>query len=202
MFNLTQLDINQLQWVCQGEIHSHFSVLRSLSETNAQTISDAITSWFQKQRIDMPQMHFTFDGAATFTGRHAGVTAQMKAANPHMVSVHCDAHREALAAADACQKVNYLCGIFQPVLQQTATGEKHANSHDETYLREGKALEDIHQPLRENNCRSAIWSMQCVQDTAIITTTRHKQVQPLVPNTCRNSDATKSQADLPTSRAV
>ena len=113
--NLTQLDIH-LRLVCQGEIRSRFGLFKSLSDTTARTISDVITSWCEEQKMDMRRMHFSSDGAATFTGRHAGVAARMKAANPHMVSVHCVAHREALAAADACHKVDFLRDTFQPVL--------------------------------------------------------------------------------------
>ena len=60
----------------------------------------------------MRRLHFGTDGAANFTGRHTGVATRLKAVNPHMVHVHWVAHREALAAAGACETIAYLKDIF------------------------------------------------------------------------------------------
>ena len=44
------------------------------------------------------------------------MATRLKAVNPHMVHVHCVAHREELAAADACQTIAYLMDVLQPTL--------------------------------------------------------------------------------------
>ena len=61
-------------------------------------------------------MHLGTDGASNFTGCHSGVAAQLKKKHPRMIRVHCVAHREALAAADACKEVPYLKETFQSTL--------------------------------------------------------------------------------------
>ena len=64
----------------------------------------------------MQRMHLGTDGSFNFTGCHSGVAAQLKKKHPCMIHVHCVAHREALAAADACKEVPYLKETFQPTL--------------------------------------------------------------------------------------
>ena len=44
------------------------------------------------------------------------MAARLKANHPHMIHVHCVAHREALAAADAYSDVTHLKNTFQPTL--------------------------------------------------------------------------------------
>ena len=63
-------------------------------------------------------MHLDTDGASNFTGFQSGIAAhdQLKEKHPHMIHVHCVAHREALAAADACKEVSYLKETFQSTL--------------------------------------------------------------------------------------
>ena len=65
----------------------------------------------------MRRLHLGTDGPATFTARHTRVAIRLKAANTHMVHVHCVAHREALAAADACQIIANLKDVSQPPLR-------------------------------------------------------------------------------------
>lgn len=61
------------------------------------------------------------------TGRIKGVAAQMKKDNPNMVSVHCIAHREALAAADAAKRfpdMNCVDGLVNKVSEWMGRSKK------------------------------------------------------------------------------
>ena len=42
------------------------------------------------------------------TGRQSGVAARLKGHNPEIVSLHCGAHRLALASSQAAQHVSYM----------------------------------------------------------------------------------------------
>lgn len=49
---------------------------------------------------------FGSDGASVMTGRHAGVSARLRDSIPSLVSVHCVAHKLALAASGAASHVS------------------------------------------------------------------------------------------------
>ena len=51
---------------------------------------------------------FGSDGAAVMTGRRAGVAVRLRVHNPEMVSLHCGAHRLALASSQAAQHLTYM----------------------------------------------------------------------------------------------
>ena len=48
------------------------------------------------------------DGAAVMMDRRSEVAARLKGDNPEIVSVHCGAHRLALASSQAAQHVPYM----------------------------------------------------------------------------------------------
>ena len=52
------------------------------------------------------------------TGRHNGVAARLKRLQPILTSVHCNAHRLALAAAQSGDSVPYIANTFKPTLRQ------------------------------------------------------------------------------------
>ena len=115
VLNITQLDLH-LRFILEGRIVSRFGAIQSVPNTTAETLSNAISQWCIQRGINMRRLHFGTDGAANFTGRYTGVATQLRAVNPHMVHVHCVAHREALAAGDVCQTIAYLKDVFQPTL--------------------------------------------------------------------------------------
>ena len=51
---------------------------------------------------------FGSDGASVMTGRNEGVATRLKRLNNNIISVHCVAHRLALATSQASQSVPYL----------------------------------------------------------------------------------------------
>ena len=59
---------------------------------------------------------FGSDGAAVMTGKHAGAAARLKQRQPMLTSIHCIAHRLALAASQAGDGVPYIRKSFKPML--------------------------------------------------------------------------------------
>ena len=66
--------------------------------------------------MDLARCHLGSDGARTFSGRVNGVAAQLKQEFLSFQWVHCVAHREALAAADAITSVEYLKTTVEPAV--------------------------------------------------------------------------------------
>ena len=65
----------------------------------AETIVNEIKTLMSTKNIPMDKISsLASDGAAVMTGRHNGVGAKLKKDIPHMVQVHCVAHKLALAA--------------------------------------------------------------------------------------------------------
>ena len=58
------------------------------------------------------------DGAAVMTGKHSGVAARLKRRQPVLTSIHCVAHRLALAANQSGDAVAYISRTFKPTLRQ------------------------------------------------------------------------------------
>ena len=56
------------------------------------------------------------DGAAVMTGIHNGVGAKLREDNPHLVQVHCVAHKLTLAAGQVCRD-NSLFNEYQLILK-------------------------------------------------------------------------------------
>ena len=64
---------------------------------------------------------FGSDGAAVMTGKFNGVAARLKHKQPILTSIHCVAHRLALAASQSGEKVAFLSNSFKPTLRQLFT---------------------------------------------------------------------------------
>ncbi|XP_070564482.1 uncharacterized protein C17orf113-like [Ptychodera flava] len=81
--------------------------LRNVTVHNgtAETVMDAILETLRANDIAPRKvMGLGSDGASVMTGKHNGVAARFKRKNPFLVSVHCAAHRVALAATDASKR--------------------------------------------------------------------------------------------------
>ena len=51
---------------------------------------------------------FASDGASVMVGKHSGVATQLKTMQPILTSIHCVAHRLALAAGQAGEKIKFI----------------------------------------------------------------------------------------------
>ena len=59
---------------------------------------------------------FGSDGAAVMVGKQSCVATQLKEHNPEMVSLHCGAHRLALASSQAVGYISYLKNLMHTSL--------------------------------------------------------------------------------------
>ena len=71
-----------------------------MPDGKAETIEQSIVSLIHEVNVSGDKIiGFGSDGASNMTGRHSGVTTQLKHVIPELVSVHCCAHQVALAAS-------------------------------------------------------------------------------------------------------
>ena len=88
---------------------THFLKVVSLQDGKANTIEQSLLKVCQTCNIPLTKIFsFGSDGAAVMVGRLAGVATKLKGHNPEMISIHCGAHKLALASSQAANKVPYL----------------------------------------------------------------------------------------------
>ena len=96
-------------------VKASFLPIQDINDRRIETIEIAILKSLES--LDMTQLcGFGSDGASVMTGRLNGVAARLKRHSPRMISVHCVAHRIALAAAYAADGIPYL-QQFKSLLQ-------------------------------------------------------------------------------------
>lgn len=92
-----------------GQPKSLFLSLSAICNGTAQSIYDAWMSTCALYRLESSKLvGLATDGAAAMLGVHNGFAAKLKRDVPGLFSVHCIAHREALAASDAFKKIKQL----------------------------------------------------------------------------------------------
>ena len=70
-------------------------------------ITETIEQVFKDYILDYKKsMYFGSDGASVMTGCDDGVAAIMKCSNSYLISIHCVAHRLALASSQFAEQVN------------------------------------------------------------------------------------------------
>ena len=103
--NIKQLVVF-VRYVFKRKPYTSFLQMVHLEDGKASTIAQSLLSVLR--RCEIPVFGFGSDGAAVMVGRHSGVAAQLKEHNTEIVSLHCGAHRLALASSQAAQHVPYL----------------------------------------------------------------------------------------------
>ena len=100
-------------------VKTSFLKIVELVNGSADTIEKALLAYLEDHSIPLSGLvGFGSDGAAVMTGRLSGVAARLKSRQPVLTSIHCVAHRLALAAGQAGEKVSYLSNTFKPTLRQ------------------------------------------------------------------------------------
>jgi hypothetical protein len=98
-----------MRYVLNGEVHSRFLGLIELPGGTAPEIVDLILRVFTSRSISLEKLcGVATDGASVMVGCRTGVTTQLKGKNPFILSVHCIAHRLALASGQAADAVPYV----------------------------------------------------------------------------------------------
>ena len=95
---IVNLSVNELKGCTSDDI---FSSLMSVVDNKKLEISKLIG--------------FASDGAAVMTGAKKGVSTLIKGKNPLTLSIHCLAHRLALASEKACKQIPYMVKYLEIV---------------------------------------------------------------------------------------
>ena len=106
--NLKQLVVFA-RFVIEGKSHTSFLKMVDLVDGTAGTIETALLDMYRQCEIPTSSIFsFGSDGAVVMTGRSTGVATRLRVHNPEMVSLHCGAHRVALASSQAAQHASYM----------------------------------------------------------------------------------------------
>ena len=93
-------------------VWTRFLGIIELSHADAESITKALLNFMETcYDLDMHKLKkklagFGSDGASVMTGRHSGVGVRLQDSVPSLVSVHCIAHKLALAASGAASHVS------------------------------------------------------------------------------------------------
>ena len=105
-------------------IKMSFLRIVELPNGSADTVEEAFLSYLSDRSISLSNLvGFGSDDAAVMTGRVSGVATRLKQKQPSLTSIHCVAHRLALAAGQAGEKIPYLAKSFKSncsILMKTA----------------------------------------------------------------------------------
>ncbi|XP_078587207.1 zinc finger protein 862-like [Branchiostoma floridae x Branchiostoma japonicum] len=113
---------NELVLYCRcidghGEFQAHFMKVIALKDGKANTIKAALSQYLEQKDLSIQKVAgFGSDGAACMIGNRSGVATQLKEENAKIVSIHCIAHRLALAVGQAGNKVKFIGDVFKPNL--------------------------------------------------------------------------------------
>ncbi|KAL7383107.1 hypothetical protein ABVT39_004870 [Epinephelus coioides] len=104
-----QLDIHIRYLDREGKLFCQFLDMVPLNDGKADTIAEAIHEVITVKAIPTARIFgLGTDGAAVMTGHQNGVAKQLTDSWPQLVSVHCAAHRLALACKDAADNVPFM----------------------------------------------------------------------------------------------
>ena len=102
--------------VMNGVLNCHLLGIRDLFNGTADAIETSVLQYLQDVNLDISVVSsFDRDRASVMTGRREGVATRLKRLNNGIISVHCVAHRLALAASQASQSIPYLA-CFKDIL--------------------------------------------------------------------------------------
>ncbi|CAI5496165.1 unnamed protein product [Closterium sp. Naga37s-1] len=95
-----------VSYMKDGASVCEFLTLLTMEKCDAASLIDVLLTLLDAVGIDLSKIvEISTDGARVMTGTSNGVVARLRARNPYLVSCHCIAHREALAARDAALEV-------------------------------------------------------------------------------------------------
>ena len=105
--NLKQLVVF-FRFLVEGKLQISFLKIVDLVDGTSETIERALLAVCRQCEIPCSQsFSFGSDGASV-TGRRSGVAKCLKVHNPEIISLHCGAHRLALASSQADQCVAHM----------------------------------------------------------------------------------------------
>ena len=115
--SITKQLIIYVRYVLEGDIRVDYLKISDLKDGTAATIEELL-SVCQFVGINLSKVvGFGCDGASVMVGARNGVATRLKSHNPVMISIHCVAHRLALAATQAADSIPYLKKFKQYLFQ-------------------------------------------------------------------------------------
>ncbi|CAI7851515.1 unnamed protein product, partial [Closterium sp. NIES-54] len=104
------------QWSVVTEFHANLSV----DKCDASSLFLVLLTHLGSNGVELTKISgISTDGASMMTGGKSGVVARLCTRVPHLVSCHCIAHREALAAKDAATSILEV-GIIDKVVRKVS----------------------------------------------------------------------------------
>ena len=101
--------IMYIRYVLNGEVCTRFLDFIELPGGTASEIVETVLKVFTLRGMPLEKLcGIAIDGASAMVGSRTGVTTQLKRKNPFIVSIHCIAHRLALASGQAADAVPYV----------------------------------------------------------------------------------------------
>ncbi|CAI7869589.1 unnamed protein product [Closterium sp. NIES-54] len=93
-------------YIHDGAVVTEFFALLTVDRADAASLVGLLLSHVNAVGIDLRRiMGISTDGASVMVGSKNGLVARLRTRIPHLVSCHCIAHREALAAKDAAESL-------------------------------------------------------------------------------------------------
>ena len=78
------------RWLVNGCPEEHFLTVLHVKSTDAENITDALTSFISGNNLDYKKVIGQgYDGAATFSGSRTGVQRRMRVHAAHALYIHC-----------------------------------------------------------------------------------------------------------------
>ncbi|CAI7877564.1 unnamed protein product [Closterium sp. NIES-53] len=95
---------------------TEFLTLITVDRCDAASLTSAVVQYLTAIGVDLRKISgISTDGASVMTGKNNGVVVRLRMRIPHLASIHCIAHREALAARDAADAMPELCMVDDAV---------------------------------------------------------------------------------------
>ena len=92
-----------------SDINSNFANITELKQCDADALTKVIVEYLEEKQIDATRVAgLGSDVTSVMTGKHNGVGAKLKQFNSFMLSMHCIAHKLALASESAASAVALL----------------------------------------------------------------------------------------------
>ncbi len=112
----------------QQETHFLGNVPFTESSATAEVIFAKLRSHLEARGLEMGHIYaFGSDGASTMVGRNTGVATRLRELSPHLINVHCLAHRLALCTENAANYVPFIKAFQQTLTDLFYYFKKSAN---------------------------------------------------------------------------
>ena len=111
-----------------AQVHTAFMKIVELPNGRAETIEQALLAYLEEKSIPLSRLvGFGSDRASVMTGKHSGIATRIKNKQPILTSIHCVAHRLALAASQAGESITFIKRTFKPTLRQLFYFYEHSS---------------------------------------------------------------------------